>query len=240
LFVGERGVGKKQLALDFSKRLLCSNKACGHCQSCYLFDAQTHPDLIRIEPESGQTIKIDQIREVIAFVSQTPSLGGYRIIIIDPARAMNINAANALLKTLEEPTPNTLLILISDSIPRLPATILSRCQKIIFQQSVAEDEPFKQDFYNGLRDLTDRKIDPLTLAERWHEKNSELLLKLFFSWVLDLLRLRVSQKLSLEPLLSYSDHIQKTNRFIQTGFNLNQRLWLEELLIKWVVTYAAC
>jgi DNA polymerase-3 subunit delta' len=79
-------------------------------------------------------IKIDQIREIVTFMNETSMQGGFRVIIIHPAHAMNHNSANALLKTLEEPTPNSLLILISDQHTRLPATITSRCQKLIFNK----------------------------------------------------------------------------------------------------------
>lgn len=138
LFSGVVGMGKKQFAQTLAHSLLCLNpntegSACQQCRSCYLRRAQSHPDLLMIEPEEiGQAIKIDQIRAVIAFVNETPQQGGYRIIIIDPATAMNINAANALLKSLEEPTPNCLFILISDKSERLLPTIKSRCQEIQF------------------------------------------------------------------------------------------------------------
>lgn len=139
LFVGIEGLGKKHCALAYSQVLLCnkSDSACGQCHNCHLFQAQVHPDLLLIEPEKpGQMIKVDQIREMVQFVNETAMQGGLRIVIIDPANAMNLNAANALLKTLEEPAPNTLLILISNQNLRLPATITSRCQKLIFQKPV--------------------------------------------------------------------------------------------------------
>ncbi len=138
LFSGIDGIGKKEFAQHFSNYLLChspdENGACGHCRSCHFIQANSHPDMMWVEPEEGaQLIKIDQIREIVNFVNGTAMLNGYRVIIINPASAMNMNAANALLKTLEEPTANTLLILICNQSLRLPATISSRCQKIIFQ-----------------------------------------------------------------------------------------------------------
>jgi len=138
LFSGIDGVGKKELAGHFANYLLChspdENNACGHCRGCHFQQAKSHPDMMWVEPEEGaQLIKIDQIREIVNFVNSTAMLNGYRIIIINPASAMNMNAANALLKTLEEPTANTLLILICNQSLRLPATISSRCQKIIFE-----------------------------------------------------------------------------------------------------------
>src|SRR5579872_1556857 len=137
LFSGVDGVGKKELAQKFANYLLChspqKNGACTQCRACHLQQAKSHPDFMYVMPEEkAQFIKIDQIREVVSFVNSTAMLNGYRVIVIHPADAMNIYAANALLKTLEEPTPNTLLILICHQGLRLPATITSRCQKINF------------------------------------------------------------------------------------------------------------
>lgn len=140
LFAGTVGLGKMQFAEAFSAALLCDrfaleNKACGVCHHCGLVRAKSHPDLIRVIPEhAGQMIKIDQIRSVVSTANETAMQGGYKIIIINPAQAMNLYAANALLKTLEEATPNTLFILISEQNLRLPLTIKSRCQKMIFQK----------------------------------------------------------------------------------------------------------
>lgn len=137
LFVGLPGLGKSVLAHQFAHALLCkaAGDPCGQCQACHLIRANSHPDLMIIRPEeAGQMIKIDQIRELIPIVNTTPLLGHARIIVIEHAEALNMAAANALLKTLEEPTPNTLLMLISDLNLNLPATIISRCQKIFFKK----------------------------------------------------------------------------------------------------------
>lgn len=143
LFAGSDGVGKNHFAKVFANYLLCVSPVvdtpCGQCRSCHLIQAKSHPDLRLIEPEeTGQMIKIDQIREIVSFVNETALLGGYRVVIISPASAMNINAANALLKSLEEPTPKTVLILICNQSMRLPATISSRCQRIIFSKPSPE------------------------------------------------------------------------------------------------------
>jgi len=80
----------------------------------------------------GKQVKVDQVRALVGFVNQTAQLNGYKVVIIDPADAMNINAANALLKTLEEPSKDTILMLLTDRAMALPATIRSRCQKLHF------------------------------------------------------------------------------------------------------------
>ena len=138
LFSGPAGVGKRALALEFAHLVLCqnlqaANQSCGTCHACHLTQAGSHPDFRLVQPEEdGHSIKIDQIRELSEFVHQTSHQGGMRLVLIQPATAMNTAAANALLKTLEEPAPQTLLILISDNRAALPVTIISRCQQIRF------------------------------------------------------------------------------------------------------------
>lgn len=139
LLTGAPGLGKQVFAEAFASVLLCTaphnkNNRCGACRSCQLLDAQTHPDLIVIQPEeNSSTIKIDQIRELTDQLNQTAQQGGYKVVIINPADALNTAAANALLKTLEEPSPKTLILLITATPSTLSATIRSRCQKILFK-----------------------------------------------------------------------------------------------------------
>ena len=140
LFAGIAGIGKTDFADYFARVLLCqhvktSGFACDTCHSCRLMIGKSHPNILWIAPEkTGQAIKVDQIRAVTEFISQTSLQGEYRLVMIHPANDMNTNAANALLKTLEEPASGSIMILISDQAAHLPATILSRCQKIIFSR----------------------------------------------------------------------------------------------------------
>lgn len=137
LLTGMQGSGKRQFADQLAAWLLCLNQkeqqACGECSSCQWLKADTHPSLLRISPETdakgktSQVIKIDQIRDLMPFVQQTGK--GWRAIIIEPAEALNIAAANALLKTLEEPGEQVTLILVSDQPLQLTATIRSRLQQ---------------------------------------------------------------------------------------------------------------
>lgn len=133
LFHGPHGVGKQRLAEALVAQVLCDQPAerpCGHCHSCQMLASGYHPDLLRILPEEGKRqIRIDPIRDVNRFVSQTAQQSGYRVIVISPAEAMNIAASNALLKSLEEPGDKTLFILLSDVPSRLLPTIRSRCQQ---------------------------------------------------------------------------------------------------------------
>jgi DNA polymerase-3 subunit delta' len=141
LFAGITGTGKTQFAQLFCQAILCQQtisvagqqQACAVCHACQLVQNKTHPNLLWIEPEKpGHAIKIDQIREVSEFVSYSSLQGEYRFVIVSPANQMNTHAANALLKTLEEPSSGAILILISHDGNPLPATIVSRCQQVLF------------------------------------------------------------------------------------------------------------
>ena len=142
LLTGRRGVGKLQFARQLADLLLCSESQtapCGQCKGCRLIAAGTHPDLKVIQPpEDKNVISVDQIRELTHYLSFTALCGGYQVILIAPADAMNVNAANSLLKTLEEPPSNTLLLLMTDRPSALTATIRSRCQVVNFEKPAHE------------------------------------------------------------------------------------------------------
>ncbi|TDR53741.1 DNA polymerase III delta prime subunit [Halomonas ventosae] len=132
LISGAHGLGKHSLAEALVARTLCASPgehACGRCHACHMLASGYHPDLLRVAPEEGKRqIRIGPVREVNAFVAQTAQQGGYRVIVISPAEAMNVAASNALLKSLEEPGGRTLFVLLSDIPSRLLPTIRSRCQ----------------------------------------------------------------------------------------------------------------
>ena len=148
LFSGSEGLGKSLFANSFAKFVLCLNPialsavaglvesrvACNSCPNCLQGGAGNHPDILTIEPEEGsKNIKIDQIRWLSEFVIRSSHSGGAKVAIIQNAHLLNANAANALLKTLEEPNDGTHVFLVSDHPGRLVATIRSRCQKLAFQ-----------------------------------------------------------------------------------------------------------
>lgn len=161
LFAGESGVGKKFTAVNFAKAINCLNPVnsqpssilgqkdnagsiqgmqttgswtidcCDECTSCVKIDAGTHPDFVRVTPEKGE-IRVAEIRAVEEALSFRPYEGKYKVVIIDDADTMNQSAANAFLKTLEEPPDESLLILVASHANRLPETIRSRCSRINF------------------------------------------------------------------------------------------------------------
>lgn len=134
LFCGPEGVGKRTTAVALAQALLCTKgaEACDVCTACVRVSQGNHPDLVVVEPEKG-IIPIDRIRMLKRDLGRKSFAGGYKLCIIDDAEKMNEQAQNALLKTLEEPTPDTLLILVSGYPYLLLPTIISRCQRFRFQ-----------------------------------------------------------------------------------------------------------
>ncbi|HLQ25994.1 MAG TPA: DNA polymerase III subunit delta' [Acidiferrobacterales bacterium] len=179
LFSGRAGLGKNAFARELARSLLCAQpsptgEACGACKNCYLFAAGTHPDLFMIAPlEEGKAIMIDQIRSLGEFLTLRPHTAMRKVVVLAPAEAMNLHAANSLLKLLEEPPLGSHFILVCRQAARLAPTILSRCVRVEFcpppreeglawikSQSLGVDQP------DLLLDLADRApLRALTLAQ---------------------------------------------------------------------------
>jgi DNA polymerase III subunit delta' len=137
LFLGNEGIGKKLAALQFAKALNClegvieKGEACDRCLSCKKIDHHLHPDVLILEPE-GQTLKVDQVRQMQKDLAYRPYEGRRRVCILTAADRMAPNMSNTLLKTLEEPPLHTVIILLANNPRLLLPTILSRCQPIRF------------------------------------------------------------------------------------------------------------
>ena len=138
LLAGAEGLGKRDFARRLGRSVLCEQPgehgdACGRCRQCLLLQADSYPDLRMVTPdEDSSVIRIDAIRDLVSGNTLSVGEGSHRVFIIEPAHAMGQGAANALLKTLEEPIPGTLMLLITSSPDRLPITIRSRCQLLRF------------------------------------------------------------------------------------------------------------
>lgn len=156
LFVGPRHLGKTLVAQNFINSLVCENLhqgkglvPCGQCQCCQQVANRLHPDIFWVEREINEkkgklkkNISIEQMRELQNKLSLHSFLNSYKVAVINEAESLNQEAANSLLKTLEEPTPKTVIILLATSIYSLPRTIVSRCQIIKFLP-VSEKEIFE-------------------------------------------------------------------------------------------------
>ncbi len=145
LLQGAEGLGKRQLAAWLAAAVLCENskdqlRVCGSCSSCQLISAHSHPDLLWVSPEEDkQQISVDQIRAAGARLTQTSYRQGYKVAVVEPAHQMTVNAANSLLKTLEEPTPGSLLTLVTSQPSALLPTVRSRCGRVVVQGPTATE-----------------------------------------------------------------------------------------------------
>ncbi len=134
LFLGKEGIGKELVALNLAKALNClrgSQDPCDECRSCLKVEHRNHPDVLLVEPQ-GQWIRIDQIRDLQRELSHRPYEGKRRVCILTDSDRMRQEAANALLKILEEPPLHTVIILLAANVDLIPPTIVSRCQRIPF------------------------------------------------------------------------------------------------------------
>ena len=168
LIHGKQGIGKVEFARAIAQSLLCEAPehgiACGTCNACGWYREGNHPDFRELVPENladdeadadgssdmssttesskekkkSKQIKIDQVRELSGFMTLSTHRDGFRVLLIYPAETMNLAAANALLKTLEEPPPRTVILLVTDQMARLLATIRSRCQRILLTPPTVE------------------------------------------------------------------------------------------------------
>ena len=161
LLKGPQGIGKFDFAINLAQSLLCEKPladglACQDCPSCHWFQQETHPDFRLLQPDAlaeedgeereagkkkpSRQISVDQVRALADFANLSAHRGGHRVVLIHPAEAMNTNAANALLKTLEEPSARMLIILVSHKPQQLLPTILSRCLTLAMPMPTLEQQ----------------------------------------------------------------------------------------------------
>lgn len=148
LFAGARGVGKRRAAVALAESVNClapvsgdglPRDACGACASCRRIGRGVHPDVLTVEPGDTGSIKIEQVRDVVDRAGYRPFEGRRRVVIIDPAEALIEAAQNALLKTLEEPPPASMFVLVSSMPDALLPTVLSRCPRLRFGELSAAE-----------------------------------------------------------------------------------------------------
>ncbi len=187
LLVGENSIevqNPEVFALQYARKILCENSE----RSGALFDAKTHTDFQLITPEpKSQWIKIDQIRGLIEWANGKPQIASKKVAIISPAHALNVYAANALLKTLEESSLNTLFILVTDRPSFIPATIRSRCYWIRCRSQdskniytpTPEAIALKAQITEDLHALKTKKIDPISVGFQWIKHDPKHVLATF-------------------------------------------------------------
>lgn len=241
---------------DFACELLCENSA----RSRALLKANSHPDLYKLKPlEENHAIKIAEVRELIEWSQTKPQISSRKIALIYPAEALNLQAANALLKTLEEVALDTLFILITakeQAKLSLPKTIISRCEIIRFNfgaqlisnesQSKEKNIPIEKQLEEQLEEqvardlqlLESKKMEPVTLAALW--------LKQDLNHVLYALLVILNKKICLmaktgniahtRDHFDFLDSVYETRRSLQEHSQLNKQLMLESLLIQYGIS----
>ena len=206
------GLGLVDLAIEFSKRVFCltpnADKACGVCASCLLVNAGNYPDFYHLKPEEGKTtIRINVIRELSASLSLSAQYIKPRVVIIDTADAMLQQAANSLLKTLEEPAENTCLILIAHNVSKVPLTIRSRCQLLALKDielSKARSWLEKLGCEQAVEYLSLANNAPLAAKDLW-ERNALEQQEILFQALTKLLKGQLDPLLFAEACFSQKD-----------------------------------
>lgn len=299
IFAAPEGLGVLQLVSQLSQLLLCKNPVenspCGQCTSCELLKAGSHPDLHSLTVEDKKTvITVDQVRDLIATLSETAHQSGYRIAVIQPAHLMNKASANALLKTLEEPGSDTLLILITERVSALPATVRSRCLIVnisapseevaldfvqenypdntktdLVAVRMAQNRPLqaleilksgtmqeRQDFFAYLQGLSNKRLEPTSLYNRFNDKNKLLV---FCDWMLGLvsdcekhqagiemsklqnsdqhLLIEALDHITIEQRFQWHKSLLETKRVLLSSSNINPKLLLDDMLLNWIAFF---
>jgi DNA polymerase III delta' subunit len=185
LFAGVAGIGKMGVAQELARQLLCGSPSpvpqggCGSCQTCTLVNVGNHPDLHTLSFREEQRITVDDVRHTLTALNLRSFMGGRRVAILNDADAMGVVSANILLKSLEEPRPDTYYILVASNPAQLPITVLSRCQKWFFDRLSTDDiaailrargEPLPKEEILALADGSITTLDLLKDADtRWEE-----------------------------------------------------------------------
>lgn len=230
---------------DHAYSLLCRTSP----RSAALIKANSHPDFFLLKPqEENHPIKIDQVRELIEWSHAKPQIAKRKIALIYPAEALNLQAANALLKTLEEVSEDTLFILVAvSSVLTLPATVLSRCYMIRSQTELSDpavagiSDPLKDQVIKGLTALDRNQMDPVALAALWLKQDARLILY----WLYVVLHQKICSHitngrgkgmgltLKSPALFHFLDQVVLARRSLHEHGQLNIQLMLEALLIQY-------
>lgn len=193
LFLGQDGIGKKEIAKEFAKSILCLNKEndC-NCKSCLCFENNNHPDFQLIN-EVGDTIKIGQVREMMQTVYEKPILSKKKVYIINDAEKMTKEAQNSILKTLEEPPEYAVFILIAANQDMILNTIKSRCTKIVFEK------------------LTTNELKEILTEKNINANSSEKMFNLFNGSIGKALKI-LEKKEIYEQIDTFIDSIEKQDK----------------------------
>lgn len=235
LFTGQKGSHKTQFALNWALKLLCRANlptACGICTDCQLWLAHTHPDFQHLFCDADATqLKVANVRTLISALRNTPLRNQARIAVISDAHYLNRAAANALLKTLEEPGTHSYLLLTATNSTLLPATIRSRCQIMALPpnpdhtpQMSAEERASQTQFWTTLQQLSEKKLSPLQFARALES----IPLANWWQWWADVIMMAIR----LNANLPQSEIVSDQSNWVSRSSRGIIALWLQPIAQK--------
>ncbi len=237
LFRGPSGVGKKTTAHAFACQINCLSpknfeEPCGVCTSCKKFRSGNHPDFLKIEAD-GAAIKINQIRELKHALTFPPFEAKYRVVLLADVHTMRREAANSLLKTLEEPPSNTILILTGDEASEILPTIVSRCQVVPFHvlpydkisEALMAENELTPDYAFTLAAVAEGSLGRARLLQK------KDLLSVRQEIIAQLLQLSQDQPESVEIIFALAEKAAKLKEDLEELLDL-LRLWLKDLILQ--------
>ncbi len=230
-------VGAYQCALQRARTVLTA----GSVRNEALFNAKTHPDFYEVSPEAGSArIKVDDIRALIEWCAGSPQIATKKVVLVSPAHALNLQAANALLKTLEEPSLETLLLLVTDKPAFIPATVRSRCFWIRLPGSQLAETvlPWVGDLKKDLEALRIQHSDPVTLGTQWLKHNpKEVMDALLHCLYEEASSPNVLQLPRNKQWWAFFDKAIQAKRSVEESNTPNTQLLLESLFIEYLALY---
>ena len=237
LFICQDKALVRLVAIAFAKALNCekqANDSCNECLPCRKIAKEIHPDVIFVSPD-GESIKIDQVRELRAFTRYGPSEGSWKVVIVEGADKMKIEAANSFLKTLEEPPRHVVFVLLTSNKEGIPKTLVSRCQRIIFGENQISDKGRRDEndlFLNMVDSIAEEEIVKILAKSFVLSKESEVI-----EDVLNKLIWKQREKAINENKDKYSQHDLERIKIILNTLksikrNANKRLALDNMFLK--------
>ncbi len=221
------------LALAYARKILLQ----GSERSGSLLDSNSHPDFRYISPEANsQVIKIDQIRNLMHWASGKPQVALTQVAILSPAHALNLQAANALLKTLEEPSLNTLFILVTDRPSFLPATIRSRCYWVRLRTAISANisSLLKEGVQKDLEALSKNQSDPISVGMQWMKLDlKEILQSLLIILYEEMRQMTKSSGFRNSLWWKFFDAVLQAKQSLEEPNQPNAQLLIESLLIQY-------
>lgn len=239
LLSGEVEEERTEVAINMARYLLCQRTSSqtdlwgnDACKSCELFSAKTHPDFIVIQSDETKSIKIDEIRHIQHQLSYTANQQGWKVVCIEDASALTLNAANSLLKVLEEPSSHTLFLIGVPSAFTLLPTIRSRCEH--WPLGVAQAELYcDTEMLEAFSHFVTKKVTLYQLSQQWGKKNLSEIFAFFFGLIAQMIRYKITGDCYASPDIDKIKRMadSKTPIFLFEFYDVLNRSWQDNLRV---------